>query len=555
MAQKRQQTLKMNGTLLNPQGVIMSAARKVNEQAQGSMTRRELLKAAAVTGLGVGLGGSSFLAAGCGSGTSSSPAPTGSASAKRGGTLQLATDQLFPKDRLDPFKCVTDGNILVTGSVRDNLITYDPDFNFEPRLAETWESNSDYTEWIFHLRPDVVFHNGKPFTAEDPAAMLTRTLDAEAGSPLYGRLSGSLDVGGIEIVDDLTLKLNLKKADSLLLFPLALYSAGITPADDKNLDDGIGTGPFKLTSWKPGSNYRLDRNESYWDPERPFLDGVRGLQIAEASTKLQSVASGDSTLTDVDLASLPVVEQNPDLQSTVAYAVQMLNVVMDMTVKPFTDNRVREALKRSLDRQKLISIAYADQADISPDAPCPSTDPYFNSALEARTKVDIAAAEELMAAAGYPDGIDLTLKTWSDPLASTYALGIADAVKGSPFRIEIEQSPGATYWEQVWLKGDFYVSDWYRRHPVEAMNVMVQSDAAWNETKWQSEEMDRLLLECTSTSGDEQTAVIQEALMLMSQECGMLVPAYRNRVWVSKLGATVVPWPSPILNLREMSVG
>ena len=99
------------------------------------LTRRQLLQAGAVVGLGAGLTGSGLLAAGCGSsgsGTSASPAAT-SGTVKRGGIFTFATDQLFPKDGLDPLKNIDDGQDALEGMLREGLVTYD--FKFNPRAA------------------------------------------------------------------------------------------------------------------------------------------------------------------------------------------------------------------------------------------------------------------------------------------------------------------------------------------------------------------------------------------------------------------------------------
>lgn len=224
------------------------------------VTRRELLKAGAVVGLGAGLLGGAVSAAGCGSGgsggTTASPSASGSARAlKPGGIMTLATDQLFPKDSLNPLTNTTDGVDAIEGMLREGLVTYDFTFTPKPRLAQTWDVNPEITEYNFHLRPNVTWHDGTPFTAKDAAWSIERILYPKAGSGMMDRLSLSIERNGVVVVDDLTPK--LKRPDSLIPLALSNQQCYFTKANSTaaDLEKGIGTGPFKLKSWNPGPSY------------------------------------------------------------------------------------------------------------------------------------------------------------------------------------------------------------------------------------------------------------------------------------------------------------
>jgi len=526
---------------------------------QRGMTRRELLRTGAVAGLGVGLLGSSLGAAACGDdggGTTTSPSASAAAGVKAGGTFTLATDQLFPKDSLNPLTNTTDGVDALEGMLREGLITYDFSFTPQPRLAESWEMSADFTEYTFHLRPNVTWHDGTPFTAKDAEWSIQRILDPDNGSGMYDRLSSSFDPDGVQVIDDLTLKLVLKRPDSLLLQPLSNQQCYLTKANDKDFEAGIGTGPFMLKSWDPGRGYEVAKYTGYWMPGRPYLDGVRGVSIPEASTKLQSVASGQSDVTQIAFDQLPVVQANAKLQIDKYEKGIMYCAVMLTTVKPFTDGRVREAMKRSLDRDKVMQVAYAGEAFASPDSCVAMGDKFMDDALIARTKMDRAAAEKLMKEAGFPDGIDLELKYPGDPLHANFGLAVAEGLKGSPFRVTAKAVPADTYWDTVWMKDPFCVDDWNRRHPVETMNLQVKSDAPWNETQWKSPQMDALLEKALAAPpGPEQDAITTEACLWQSEGdgggSGELIPAYLNRLWVSRVGTVVVPWTFSMLDFRE----
>jgi peptide/nickel transport system substrate-binding protein len=520
------------------------------------MTRRDLLKAGAFVGLGAGLAGSGFLSAGCGEsggGGGASPSPAASGSVKPGGIFTMATDQLFPNQVLDTLKNTEDGVDAVQGMLREGLITYDFNFQIQPRLAERWETNEELTEYTFYMRPNVTWHDGSPFTARDAAYSIERILDPNGGSGMYDRLDSSIEK--VVVVDDMTLKLELKRPDSLILQPLSNQQCYLVKENDKNLEAGNGTGPFKLKSWEPGQSYEVEKYAGYWMEGAPILDGVRGIQIPEPSTKLQSVASGDSSVTQIAFDQLPVVESNENLQINPYEKGILYCAVMLCTADPWKDPKVREAIKRSLDRDKLMQVAYASQSFASPDSCIAMGDPDMTPELEARTKMDRKLAEKLMTEAGYPNGIDLELKYPGDPLHANFGLAVAAALKGSPFRVTAKAVPGDTYWDTVWMKDPFCVDDWNRRHPIETMNLQVKSDAPWNESQWKNPTMDKLLEKALASTGEELSAVTAEACLWQSSGdgggSGELIPAYLNRLWTSKVGTLVVPWTFSMLDFRR----
>ncbi len=526
------------------------------------LTRRQLLQAGAVAGVGGTILGSAFLGAGCGSseeGGGSSASPSSSAAAGSvapGGTFTLATDQLFPKDSLDTLTNITDGVDALEGMIREGLITYDFSFTPQPRLAETWDVNADATEYTFHLRQGVTWHDGTPFTAKDVEFSLQRILDPDNGSGMNDRLLSSFGPDDIQVVDDATVTLKLKRPDSLLLLALSNQQCYLTKADDADFEAGIGTGPFVLKSWDPGRSYEVQKNADYWMPDRPYLDVVRGVSVAEPSTKLQGVATGQSDVTQIAFDQLPVVQANPKLVINPYEKGIMYCAVMLTTADPWTDGRVREAIKRSLDREKVMQVAYAGQAFASPDSCVAMGDPFMDDALIARTQMDRDKAVQLMTEAGYPDGIDLELKYPGDPLHANFGLAVAEGLKGSPFRVTPKAVPADTYWDTVWMKDPFCVDDWNRRHPVETMTLQVKSNAPWNESQWKSPEMDALLEKAYASQGAELEAVTTEACLWQSDGggdggSGELIPAYLNRLWVCRTDTVVVPWTFSMLDFRE----
>jgi peptide/nickel transport system substrate-binding protein len=479
-----------------------------------------------------------------------------STAAQRGGTIQVASAALFPKDTLDPVKMINFGEQMAGGTLYEGLVTYDFNYVPTPQLAESWEHNKTFTQWTFHLRKGVKYHDGQAFTANDVAWTLKRLLDPKSGSSINARLLTTMTPSSIKIVDDHTIQLNLKAPDSDLLQPLGVYGAYILPADTTDFK-GIGTGPFKLKVWQPGTAWSVVRNPDYWMKGAPLLDGVDVVSIPEPSTKAQAVIAGQSDVTDIDYDLVPLIKgATSSINIQVAKAVELFNVTMDPTAKPFTDNRVRMAMKVGLDRPRLIKVAYAGYGTMAIDSPTPVNDKlFFPSSLAARMRPDKKASLKLLNEAGYPKGLDLTLITSSEPPLAKFSLAFADALQGSGFTINVVNHPDATYWDQIWMHNKFCVSDWTRRNPIEAMSVMLASNASENEAKFHSKTLDGLLAKSLRVGGTQQQQTVKKALTLVADNSGEVIPAYRDFIWVSKKRVSGLTFnPNALIDFRKVSI-
>lgn len=492
------------------------------------VTRRQMLRRAGLVAAAPGVMG---LLQACGS-TAAAPSKASGGSPKRGGTMQIATDQMFEGDSLDPLLNINDGQGIAQGLLRECLSALDVNQAASPLLA-SWVANSNFTQYELTLRRGVTFHNGKPLTATDVAWNLDRNVNPKLGSNLLARLSGSIDPSGIEVVDAQHLKLKLLRSDSGLMSPLGRLF--LCPAGTTDFNKGVGTGPFTLESWVPGVSCRTVRNPHYWRSDLPYLDGVDMFQISETSTKTESVMSGPSDVTEIDYQSVPLVsgaERSGTVQLLKGHEFSLLNVAMNMTARPYSDNRVREALKRSVDRQALIRTAYAGYGSVAADAPAPIDDPQFPSSLKPRTEQDLALAHKLMTAAGYPNGLQITLPCSNDSLHATFALAFAQAVTGSPFTISVQQHPGDTYWNKIYLNVPIFVSDWNRRTAVDSTSAMLYGSS--DEVHWNNPQASALLNRALASTGSEQDAAVGQMLTIISETSGEIIPAYRDRLFMAK---------------------
>ncbi|MDQ3895149.1 MAG: ABC transporter substrate-binding protein [Actinomycetota bacterium] len=498
------------------------------------LTRRKLLEGAAGAAAAFGLLG----LAGCGGGGGGGEEEqAGGGAPKRGGILQAAiSDTGGPKENLDPLRQTNVNDGLYTDLLYDALTDQDDNWNVHPVLAESWESNGKVTEWTFKLRRGVRWHDGKPFTSKDAAYSIGRLVDPKVKSPLYDRLSGSLAKSGISTPDDNTLVLKLKRPDSLIPLTLSARHARIVQAGTTDFSKGIGTGAFKLKSFKPARSWEVRRNDAWWNDNLPYLDGVRGVIIGEQSTKVQSVLSGDSHISDpIDFSAAASVKGNANAQLLEYKNATYLLVAMDSRKPPFDDERVRTAIKIAVNRNRLVQTAYQGYGNVTSDVPVPADDPFFPDQIGIR-KQDVARAKQLLAAAGHPNGIDLELFTSQAYGAMVdLAVSFAQIVEPAGIRVKIKQWPADTYWDQVWLVKPMYTSYYTRRHPNESLSITYTSNAPWNESKLKSKKLDDLVAQgLAAKDKDEQQRIYQDALVIVANDAGTSIPAFINRLHVAK---------------------
>lgn len=503
------------------------------------VSRRQFI----VGGTGVAAGAAMFGLASCGSddggeSASASQSASGSASAAptTGGIMQFAVTDAAPAESLDPATTYITDDAAIGATLYEGLVRYDSNWEIIPAIAESWDVSEDATEWTFTLREGVTFHDGKPVTAEDVGYSIERNLDPDLGSAIYSRLSESLDAKGIEAVDDTTITFKLKRPDSLFTLVVGTRQGHVVPAGTKDFSDGNGSGPFRLVSFNPGRDWEVEKNPDYWDTGKPYLDGVRGVAIKEQATKVQSVVSGDSHIGDRMDASLVQTVTSSDTAVVLTVESQnFLDIAMDATQDPFTDPKIQMAVKMAVDRDALLTIAQQGYGSVTSDVPVPADDPFFPQSIGVRQQ-DIEGAKALLAEAGYADGIDLTLYT-SDVFGGLVDMAVAfkEIVAPAGIRVEVEKHPTDTYWDQVWLVKPMYCSYYNRRHPNEALNLTYTTNAEWNEGRYNNPDLDALLAEGLATTDPaEQNAIYQEALALVANEAGMMIPYFIDTQWPAK---------------------
>jgi peptide/nickel transport system substrate-binding protein len=301
----------------------------------------------------------------------------------------------------------------------------------------------------------------------------------------------------------------------------------------------VGTGPFKLVSYEPERQVVLARNDAYFDKARPYVDRVQVVVYPDPTAEGSALIAGDtdmiSTTPPTEFARL---SKAPGVKGLRTPSGQFCNVNFGCDTKPFNDVRIRQALAMTIDRPAMVQ--FVTEGFGTPGNDTPLNPAYRYYADQPLKKPDIAKAKALLAEAGFPNGLDATLIA-SDrpPLRTQMAVALREMVKPAGFRINVETMPHATYLDQVWKKGPFYVGFYNMQATADAIFALLYtSNAAWNETRWNNAAFDKVVNEARGTVDDaKRRALYAQAQKMMYTEVPSIIPVFfdllaAQRDWV-----------------------
>lgn len=329
-------------------------------------------------------------------------------------------------------------------NVFDTLVYRDAELNLVPGLATAW-SVIDDTTWELELREGVTFHDGSPFGAEDVAFSLMRPLTEGFGSPLASRFS-VLD--SVEVIGPLTVRVHTVAPYPLLpprLSEWFMVSKAYVEANDQETvsSQPVGTGAYSFVEWVKDDRLVLEANADYWRGA-PTVQQVTFRPIPELSTRVAALQAGDVDLvTNVPAIRTGALESDPDLDVRSVPSTFFQYVALDGTKnEALADVRVRQAIQYATDVDEIIEFLFDGNA-IKIAVPLATGTFGVNQAIDPYP-YDPERARELLAEAGYPDGIRFEL----DAPVGRYAQDkeVAEALVGQWSRVGIEVDLNINEW-------------------------------------------------------------------------------------------------------------
>ncbi|AGT10673.1 ABC transporter substrate-binding protein [Paracoccus aminophilus] len=487
-----------------------------------TLSRRGLMQGAAALGLGLTAGGLWL------------PKGALAAGPKRGGSIVAGISHGSTSDSTVPGTYSHGLGILLSYTIHARLTTVVPDNKLEGNLAESWEGSEGATKWKITLR-DAEFHNGKKVTPADVIASINFHRTPDTTSVAKETVSNIKDIAAD---GDKVVVFTLNSGDADFPFLLNDYQLCIGQADADGAidweDDGRRAGPYRLTEYDPGIRAVVERADNYWNSNVGFLDRAEILTIADPTARQNALLAGEVDVIDrPDTRALDIITANPELKVEEAPGFRFYGFTVFTDVAPYSDQDFRLALKYAVDREALLDVALNGHGIVGNDQPITPAYRYYNPNIPQRQH-DPDKAKFHLKKSGY-DGAALDLSTsvatfsTAVDAAALYQANLAQV----GINVNVVNEPADSYWSDVWLKKPFITTDWGGR-PTEDMffSVAFQKDAPWNDSHFNNERFEKLLVEARAELDEAKRAEMYgEMQQIVHDEGGSITPLIPNNVW------------------------
>ena len=343
---------------------------------------------------------------------------------------------------------------VVYANVFEGLTRIDEQGRVKPALGESWTRSEDATTFTFRLHKGVRFHDGKPLTAREVAFSLTRTTAPESRNAQQRLFR---NIRAVEVLDPHRLRIRLNQADAQFPRNLAWGDAVIVHPDSaaNNRNKPIGTGPFRLSSWRRGANLLLVRNDDYWG-KKPTLESVRFRFLPEPLAAQAALFAGEIDAFPRFPAPelLKALEKNPRFKVESGTTEGETLLALNLRKPFFQDLRVRQALAHAIDRHALIAGAMFGTAQAIGSHYPPHAADYLD--LAERKPYDPQRARRLLQKSGWSKNIPpLTLKLPPPSYARRSGEIIAQQLEAIGIPVRIQPVAWAQWLSEVFRKHDF----------------------------------------------------------------------------------------------------
>jgi len=455
---------------------------------------------------------------------------------RQGGTLKMAWAS-SPRT-IDPALSIQGDEYMITQAAYDNLTRVDDKLQPQPMLATRWTSDPQARTWTFSLRQGVKFHHGRELKASDVVFTFERILDPKTASP--GRTAlGPIEK--VEAVDDYTVRFRMSAPYADLPVNLGVTFGRILPADrsDKIVSEPSGTGPFRIVEFKPGERTRMLRFTDYWDKPRPYLDELWQVNIPQHPSQVASLSGGDvHMMFEVPVPFIGSLERSPGVSLVSVKSTSFQPLVMNTAQKPFSDNKVRLAMKHLLDREGIIKALWQGRGSVANDHPVPDINPFY--APTPQHTLDVARAKALLAEAGLPQGFSEEIWTSNERVGlQELAVAIQQMVAPAGIKLEVKTVPWSVFNSTVYKKKTLYVNNWFGRATIdETLYPYFRTGGSWNEGEYSHPKLDKLLDDGRSSNDPAKRKEIYAEVQKVISDEGHYAVAYHTQ-YVSAMRSTV----------------
>ncbi|MCP9630225.1 ABC transporter substrate-binding protein [Rhodopseudomonas palustris] len=446
---------------------------------------------------------------------------------KKGGVLKVAAPA--NPSSLDPATGGAGSDHSILWTMYDTLVEWDYD-TLKPKPGMAKWSYPDPNTMVLDINPGIQFHDGTAMDAEAVKFNLDRNRSDQ-------RSNIKPDLASIDQVDvtgPLQVTLKLKNPDTAL--PAILSDrAGmmVSPTNLKALGNetdrkAVGAGPWKLVRWNDNEIIVVTRHENYWRKGRPYLDGIEFNIITENATALRSVVAGQNDMAFQLPARLkPVIERAKDLTMVSSPTLYCIQVYFNYARAPLDNLKVRQAINFAFDRDTFVKAALSGLGEPA-RMTLPSSHWAYNKDVANTYPHDIAKAKQLLAEAGYKDGIDLTIGGYTDQDSVRRGEVIQDQLGKAGIRVKFTRGTIAEISAQFFAqekKFDLLVSAWTGRpDPSMTYGLGFDKGAYYNAGRTADPELSKLIQESRASEDLAKRAEVFAKIQRITVEQALSAP-------------------------------
>lgn len=473
-------------------------------------------------------------------------------------------------DTLDPANHRNRETETIIRNLYDGILTRDTSMSILPELAVSYSQISP-TVYEFKIRDGVVFHDGSAMTAEDVKFTLERlTKDGGMGN---GQTSPRKSLLGplseVEIVDGNTVRVTLSEPWPLLPAMLPFQEIVSKSFAESAGTEGLatqenGTGPFKLVEWRRGDSIIMERFDDYYggaegiEPVGPAcVERAIFKVIPESASRVAALLAGDvQIINELPPFAVEQVKNNPDTDVMTVNGTRSFFIAMNNEGEIFDDLRVRQAVAHAIDKDLIIDRILGGSAApisgiLSPDAFGKNDDlPEYDH--------DPDKARALLAEAGYPDGLKVTMDV--EGAFKDTAEAIASLLARAGIETQVAVGEGALL-SQKWRtkggekSGDMYFTSWGNGSldPQGIFPPTHATDARGNSAGYSNSKVDTLLeMAATEVDQEKRASMYAEAEAIVNEELPYVYLWVPQDIYgVSKRVTGWKPSPDSRINLHD----
>ena len=451
----------------------------------------------------------------------------------RGGNFRVGIHDGNSSDSHDPGTYATRQMVYLAHQYRSYLTLIEPGGALGPDLATEWSPNKDATEWTFKLNPRAYFHSGRQVKASDVVASMNFHRGEKSTSAARDLVRQAVDI----VADgDSTVVFKLGAGIADWPWLMTDYHLAICPAkEDGTIDweSADGSGPYKIVEGEFGVRWMLTRHDQ-WHLEGAYFDTVEFLVINDDTARQGALLAGTvDAVSAVGLTTLSSLEKVPGIKIDNVPSAAAITMPMLCDRKPLDNVDVRNALKYAIDREDIIKRVMRGNATIGNDFHLSPAQPFFPSSIPQR-EYDPDRAKSLLKKAGMSKlSIAISVADSLFPGATDMCTLYQQHAKAAGIDITVVREASDGYYSDVWLKKPFCVASWGARPTADVIfTEAYKSKVPWNESRWESAQFDKLLLQAKSEIDEAKRAEMYgEMCSIARDNGGTLIPMFLNFVY------------------------